>query len=92
MDRLPGQTEAEKGITDMFSKYAVDFTEEFTFETEQDFLYISDPNTYELYYISIAEGRPIPAGWQNYQGKTCYEVLQQRDSPCPFCTNRLLNA
>ena len=26
------------------------------------------------------------------EGKICYRVLQGRDSPCPFCTNRFLKS
>ncbi|MFI3236517.1 MAG: GGDEF domain-containing protein [Lachnospiraceae bacterium] len=57
----------------------------------EDIVYISDPNTYELYYInpSLQEklGNPPEEEWHR---KKCYRVLQGLDSPCPFCTNHLL--
>ncbi len=57
----------------------------------EDVVYISDPKTYDLYYINgslhKALGCPPEAAWRR---KKCYKVLQGMDSPCPFCTNHLL--
>lgn len=83
-------TRIEKEITRVLTEYALDFSEKLTFETEKDFLYLSDTETYELYHISIADPKRMPDMWRDYHGKKCYEVLQGRNSPCPFCTNHLL--
>jgi len=32
----------------------------------------------------------IKETWGDYKGKKCYEVLQNRKEPCPFCTNAVL--
>lgn len=90
MDTHQDIIQAEKDITSLIRKYTVDLTEKLTLDTEEDFVYLSDPESYDLYHISISAGSSIPAGWHDYQGKKCYEVLQQRDAPCPFCTNHLL--
>lgn len=54
----------------------------------EDVVYISDPNTYELYYINaiLAKtlGSPSESEWRR---KKCYKILQGLDEPCPFCTN-----
>lgn len=48
-------------------------------------IYVSDPATYELYYLNPA-GRRL-TGVYDYKGRKCYKVLQGRDDPCSFCTN-----
>ena len=57
-------------------------------EGMEDIVYVSDLDTYELYYLNSA-GRRI-TGVQDYQGCKCYEILQGKDAPCEFCTNALL--
>ena len=51
-------------------------------------IYVSDPTTYELYYLNPA-GRRL-TGIYDYKGRKCYKVLQGRDDPCAFCTNSRL--
>ena len=57
-------------------------------ETENDIFYVSDLDTYELYYLNPAGRRLF--GLRDYRGKKCYKALQGRDEPCPFCTNQHL--
>ncbi len=56
--------------------------------SESNIYYISDPETYELYYLNPA-GQSL-FGVRDYQGRKCYRVLQGRDTPCPNCTNARL--
>lgn len=55
----------------------------------QELVYIADMETYELFYYNraLAEEFHIP---QRLHGK-CYEILQGRRYPCPFCTNGKLS-
>lgn len=55
----------------------------------QELVYIADMETYELFYYNraLAEEFHIP---QRLHGK-CYEILQGRRDPCPFCTNGKLS-
>lgn len=53
--------------------------------------YLSDPVTYELYLISVVDPGKIKRTWGDYRGKKCYQVLQGRTEPCPFCTNDILS-
>lgn len=55
----------------------------------QELVYIADMETYELLYYNraLAEEFHIP---QRLHGK-CYEILQGRRDPCPFCTNGKLS-
>ncbi len=55
-----------------------------------DICYVSDPETYELLYINRA-GRALFPGKDGGIGGKCYEVLQQLDKPCDFCTNSLIS-
>lgn len=56
---------------------------------ENDIFYVSDMDTYELYYLNPAGQRLF--GIQHYRGRKCYKALQGLDAPCPFCTNDKLN-
>jgi PAS domain S-box-containing protein len=46
-------------------------------------IYVCDPESYELLYCNrvLVESRGEPGR------KKCYEYLQSRTAPCPFCTN-----
>jgi PAS domain S-box-containing protein len=49
-------------------------------------IYVADPESYELLHVNDAF-RSNWGGGEEVIGRQCYEVLQGRDSPCPFCTN-----
>lgn len=57
-------------------------------DTMDEVIYVSDLETYELYYLNPA-GRRL-TGVLDYQGQKCYKVLQNRTDPCEFCTNHCL--
>lgn len=57
-------------------------------EGMDDVVYVSDVETFELYYLNPA-GRRL-TGMYDYKGRKCYEVLQGQSSPCEFCTNHCL--
>ncbi|MBU5627303.1 response regulator [Oscillibacter sp. MSJ-2] len=50
-------------------------------------VYISDMDTYELLYVNQHSCDVLGAPAVKLVGKKCYEVIQGRNSPCPFCTN-----
>lgn len=54
--------------------------------------YLADIETYKLLYINkkLASYLNIN-GPDGYADKKCYEVLQEKNAPCPFCTNALLS-
>ncbi len=52
-----------------------------------DVIYVADPETYELIYFNETAEKT----WGEGQiGKKCHKVLQDRDEPCPFCTNYII--
>ena len=53
-------------------------------------VYVSDMDTYELLYVNKASCRVLGAPAAKVVGRKCYEVIQGRTSPCPFCTNSKL--
>lgn len=55
----------------------------------EDVVYLTDPDTYEVYFINRAGLRDIPN--KNYQGHMCYRILQGKEQPCEFCNNKILN-
>lgn len=55
------------------------------FESLEEAIYVSDLDTHEILFVNAAmrklrNGRPLV-------GETCYQALQDHDSPCAFCTN-----
>jgi len=57
----------------------------------EDIVYLADIESYALKYINpAAKKRYGLAGEGDYIGKPCYEILQNRKSPCDFCTNNIL--
>lgn len=50
-------------------------------------VYISDMETYELLYLNKSSCETLGRTPQQLLGRKCYEVIQGRTSPCPFCTN-----
>ncbi len=53
------------------------------FEAIDEPVYVADPTTYELLFVNRATIRFFGPPDQ----RRCYEYLQQRSDPCPFCTN-----
>ncbi len=54
------------------------------FDGVDSLIYVADPVSYELLY---ANGYLRDHFDPEPLGKLCYKVLQDRDTPCPFCTN-----
>lgn len=50
-------------------------------------VYIADTETYELLYINSVSAETLQRPRESVIGRKCYEVIQGRTSPCPFCTN-----
>lgn len=50
-------------------------------------VYISDMDTYELLYLNRNSCETLGKPASQLLGRKCYEVIQGRDTPCPFCTN-----
>ena len=53
------------------------------FDGMDEVIYVADANTYEMLYMNAIAKKH----WGDGVGRKCYRVLQNLDSPCPFCTN-----
>lgn len=53
-----------------------------------ELMYVSDMDTYELLFLNEAGRRNF--GIEDFTGRKCYDLLQGRKTPCPFCTNEHL--
>lgn len=53
-------------------------------------IYVSDPETYELYYVNRAMYASSGYTEGECVGRKCYEAIMGRSEPCPFCTNSRL--
>ena len=49
--------------------------------------YVSDIDTYELLYLNQTSCEVLGMPASKVVGRKCYEIIQNRTSPCPFCTN-----
>lgn len=56
------------------------------FDSIDEGIYISDPENYEILFANRATKKIFG----DIVGRKCYEALQGRKSPCPFCTNKLI--
>lgn len=50
-------------------------------------VYISDVETYELLHLNKESCKTLQSFYGDLVGRKCYEVIQGRSTPCPFCTN-----
>ena len=56
-------------------------------DTYEGNAYVSDIDTYELLYLNQTSCEVLGRPAAKLVGRKCYEVIQGRTSPCPFCTN-----
>lgn len=54
-----------------------------------ELVYVSDLENYDLLLVNAAGRETFHL--KDSQGLKCYQALQGRDAPCPFCTNARLN-
>ncbi len=61
-------------------------------DSSDDIVYVSDIDNYELSYLNKAAlvGFNLTRE-EDWKGRKCYEILQQKDAPCEFCTNHIIN-
>ncbi len=60
-------------------------------DTQEFLCYVTDVETYELLYVN--ESIRSAFGFKSeddYLGKPCYKMLQNKEAPCEFCNNHLL--
>lgn len=57
------------------------------FSSISQIIYIADPKTYEILY---ANGALKEAFKKDLVGRLCYKEFQGLDSPCEFCTNKII--
>ena len=57
------------------------------FDSIDEIVYITDPNTYEILYVNQALK---DAFQKELIGGICYREFQGIDSPCDFCTNEII--
>ena len=63
------------------------FFEKMIIDQQHLIAYASDPDTYEILYMTQAAASLCGLNARESYGKKCYELIQGRNAPCPFCTN-----
>ena len=56
------------------------------FDGITEVVYVADPATYEILFMNQA----LKQVFGEAQGQVCYEVFQNKSSPCEFCTNDII--
>lgn len=56
-------------------------------DTYEGNAYISDMDTYDLLYLNQTSCGVLGTPASKALGRKCYEMIQGRTAPCPFCTN-----
>lgn len=56
-------------------------------DTYEGNAYVSDIETYELLYLNQTSCEVLGMPASKVVGRKCYEIIQGRTAPCPFCTN-----
>ena len=51
---------------------------------------MADMESYELLYINRTSSESLQLPIEKAVGRKCYEVIQNRTTPCPFCNNNCL--
>ncbi len=77
---------AEKEEQERLSRQKLDYFH-WMLDSYEGNVYISDMETYELLYLNQSSCDVLGAPAVQLLGRKCYEVIQGRTSPCPFCTN-----
>ena len=56
----------------------------------EEIVYISDIQDYTLLYVNRVGREQIGMKLEDFEKKKCYQMLQGRNTPCPFCNNAKL--
>lgn len=68
----------------------VPISQEWLLEESSDLVYVCDMHNYNLLYMNEGARKIFQVEGESYLDRKCYEVLQNREEPCTFCTNHLL--
>lgn len=61
------------------------------FENMNEYVYVSDADTHELIYMNKKMRDTYGcSSHEDYQGKSCYRILQNNSVPCAICNNQRL--
>ena len=60
------------------------------FDSIDEFMYVSDPDSYEILYINKKGTETVGKTASELIGKKCYIEFQGLDKPCDFCTNDII--
>lgn len=53
------------------------------FDSMDEVVYVADRENYDMLYMNAVARK----NWGDGTGRKCYKVLQNRKTPCPFCSN-----
>lgn len=82
---VDGLTAEKEEITRLYQQKMQYFR--WIMDTYMGNIYISDMDTYELLYLNRKSYETLGKTPAQTLGHKCYEVIQGRSTPCPFCTN-----
>lgn len=75
----------EMGLAAVARAYGHYFGDETPLANQEDWLYITDCETYDLKLVLNNTSSSFPDADGDWQGKKCYEYIEHRSSPCEGC-------
>lgn len=76
-----GLTRQEQLLSRLIEEYSLDFSERLTLKTAQDFIYLSDIETYELYLISTSDEGELPPSGGDTPGANAMRFCRTAPTP-----------
>ncbi len=83
-------SDLERMFIEVMAEYAVYDNETSQLQEPNDYICISDIETFEILDTSVIEGSEAAHLLHASCGKKCYEILQERSEPCVHCAEKSL--
>ncbi|MCL1798949.1 MAG: EAL domain-containing protein [Eggerthellaceae bacterium] len=85
-------TDMEKAVSEINKTFAVYDNESYNLDNENDYICFSDIESREIIEVATSDEGTVRALFgDHYQKGKCYEVTQNRDLPCEFCSDQALS-
>lgn len=79
----------QKKLHDLYKEQKQNF--ETMVDEYADSIYVADVENYDLLFLNKVACASVHKTLDEVLGHKCYEIIQGRTSPCPFCTNEIIS-
>ncbi len=78
-------TEPFMGLMWLVENRTINYAEELMLESSDDIFMVYDLETYDIVDFKMKNPEKCQKIWGDWHGKKCYQVMHQRNTPCPGC-------